>query len=133
MNRSAALIPMLAAAALIAACAAEEPEAASASAQARGQSDCFYANNVDGFTPRGEEAVDIRVGPNRHYRLELGGFCPDVDWSQQIALRNRGGSSWICRGMDAEIIVPTPGIGPQRCLVTDVRRLTEAEVEAARR
>jgi hypothetical protein len=121
----------LAGTALLGGCV-QETGTASASAQ-EGRSDCFNANTVDTFSARGDEAVDVRVSANRYYRLELTSFCPNVDWSQRIALRTRGGSSWICRGMDAEIIVPDRGLGPERCLVTRVRRLTDAEVEAARR
>lgn len=105
-------------------------EAADA-APARG-SDCFNARSVNGFRPLGREAVDVTVGANRHYRLELAGHCPDVDWSWQIALRTRGGSSWICHGLDAELIVPSP-TGTQRCPVREVRRLTEEEYRAAGR
>jgi len=126
--------PILLAAAvlgLLAGCA-EEYEPVSASRMS-GPNDCFRAGSVRTFTPRGDRFVDVRMTRRRQYRLELAGYCPDVDWSQQIALRTRGGSSWICRGMDAEIIVPDRVSGPQRCLVTDVRRLTPAEIEAERR
>ena len=75
---------------------------------------------------------DVRVSRNRQYRLTLAGYCPDVDWSLQIALRTRGGSSFICAGLDAEIIVPST-TGPQRCAVTEVRRLTPEEIAAGRR
>ena len=94
--------------------------------------DCFNANSVNGFNPVDDDTVDIRVGANRRYRLELAGFCPDIDWSWRIAIRTRGGSSWICHGLDAELIVPSPA-GRQNCLVTEVRRLSPEEVEAARR
>jgi len=92
---------------------------------------CFLASNVNGFTPRGNDIVDVHVGVNRDYRLTLAGVCPEVDWSFRVALRTTGGSSWICQGADAEIIVPSP-TGRQRCLVTDVRPLTAAEAAAAR-
>lgn len=94
--------------------------------------DCFSARSVNGFTPVGREAVDVRVSRNQQYRLTLAGYCPDVDWSLQIALRTRGGSSFICAGLDAEIIVPST-TGPQRCAVTEVRRLTPEEIAAGRR
>lgn len=94
--------------------------------------ECFSARSVHGFNPVGRDAVDVRVGANRRYRLELVGYCPDVDWSWRVALRTRGGSSWICRGMDAELIIPSP-TGPQRCLVSAVRRLTPEEIEDSRR
>jgi hypothetical protein len=42
----------------------------------------------------------------------------------------RSGSSFVCQGFDAELVVPNPGLGPQRCLVSSVRRLTDAEVKA---
>jgi hypothetical protein len=106
-----------------------EPADAAPRAERR---DCFPARDVNGFSPVDRDRVDIRVGANRHYRLDLTGYCPDVDWSFRIALRTRGGSSWICQGMDAELIVPSP-TGTERCLVSAVTRLTPEEVEEARR
>lgn len=94
-------------------------------------SDCFNAGTVNGFTPEGDRAVVVRVSRNRQYRLELAGYCPEVDWSMRIALRSRAGSNWVCAGGDAEILVAST-TGPQNCLVTDVRRLNPEEIEAAR-
>ena len=74
--------------------------------------------------------VVVRAGASDHYRLELIGTCPDVDWAWRIALRTRG-SSWVCRGYDAELVVPHPS-GTQYCPVRAVRKLSEAEVEAFR-
>ena len=75
----------------------------------------------------------MTVGAGRTYRLELFAPCQDVNWSQRIAIRSRG-SSWICTGnsLQAELIVPD-AIGPDRCLVNSIRRLTEEERNAARR
>jgi hypothetical protein len=108
-----------------------EASAAAAALQSP-RRDCFSARSVNGFTPVGREAVDVRVSRDRQYRLTLAGYCPDVDWSLRIALRTRGGSSFICAGFDAEIIVPS-ATGPQRCAVTEVRRLTPEEIAAGRR
>ncbi len=108
---------------------AGNPPADAAPARA---SDCFNARNVSGFRPVNRETVDLTVGANRHYRLDLLGYCPDVDWSWRIALRTRGGSSWICRGLDADLIVPSP-TGVQRCPVGNIRRLTPEEYRAGRR
>jgi hypothetical protein len=93
---------------------------------------CFLASQVNGFTSHGnDESVDVRVGASRAYRLSLAGPCPDVDSSLRVALRTRAGGSWICQGADAEIVVPSP-TGTQRCLVTDVRPLSQSEVAAGR-
>ena len=61
----------------------------------------------------------------------LTGACTDLKWSNAVAVRTLGGSSWICQGVDAEIIVPSPS-GTQRCLVTGVRQLSDAEAKALR-
>lgn len=100
--------------------------------QSRPARDCFSARSVSGFSPAGRDAVNARVGANRHYRLTLGGYCPDVDWSLRIGLQTRSGSSFICAGYDAEILVQD-STGLQRCSVIDVRRLSPEEIEAARR
>ena len=127
------IFPAIGAGLIVAWTAASAPAAAPGSASPqRPAPRCFLASQVNGFTSHGDESVDVRVGANRTYRLSLAGPCPDVDWSLRVALRTTGGSSWICQGADAEIIVPSP-TGRQRCLVTDVRALTPDEVAASRR
>jgi hypothetical protein len=128
MIRSAA-IPL--AFATLAGCA-QQPASAPATA-ASGARDCFSARSVNGFTPRDDDTVDVQVGARRYYRLELAGVCPNVNWATGVALVSRGGTSFICQGLDADLVVPNPGLGPQRCLVSSVRRLSDAEVQALRR
>lgn len=119
---------LLAATLLPAACAAPgEP----GSAPARAERQCFHVGNVSSFTPLEGDAVAVRAGARDHYRLELVGTCPDIDWAWDIAIRARG-SSWVCRGHDADLIVPHPS-GTQYCPVRSVRKLSEAEVRALRR
>jgi Family of unknown function (DUF6491) len=91
--------------------------------------ECFRAAEVNGYHPRTPTSVDVQVGASRYYRLELQGTCPNVDWSNRVALKTLGGSSWICQGNDAEIIVPNAAM-PDRCLVEGVRRLSDEEVKA---
>ncbi len=129
---NAVRVPLLIATIGIAAAAGYAGAQSTSNSRRAATRECFSARSVNGFNPVGRDAIDIRVGANRRYRLDLVGYCPDVDWSWRIALRTRGGSSWICQGMDAELIIPSP-TGPQRCLVSAVRRLTPEEVEASRR
>ena len=109
-----------------------EQGAHSASAASAGRQ-CFRAADVNGFSPIDRDTVDVTVGAGRTYRLELFAPCQDVNWSQRIAIRSRG-SSWICTGnaLQAELIVPN-AIGPDRCLVNSIRRLTDEERNAAGR
>jgi Family of unknown function (DUF6491) len=100
--------------------------AAAKSPQAQNQ--CFWTRNVDGFAAPDEHTLNVRVGVRDVYQFQMLGPCPDIDWNQRLALVSRGGSN-ICTGMDAEVITHTQ-IGPQRCAVRGVRKLTPEEIAA---
>lgn len=89
---------------------------------------CFWTRQVSNFAAVDEHIVNIRVGVRDVYQLEMLGNCHDIDWAQTIAIRSRGSSS-ICTGMDAELIAPSP-IGPTRCPVRAIRKLSPAEIAA---
>lgn len=97
-------------------------------AAAKPKRQCFWTSQVNNFAAQGDEVVNVRVGVKDVYRLEIFGTCPEIDWSQKIAVVSRGGST-ICTGLDAELVVPST-IGPQRCAVRNVRKLTPAEIAA---
>ena len=97
-----------------------------AAAKPRGQ--CFWTHQIYNFASDDNRIVNLRVGVKDVYQLEMFGRCQDVDWTQKIAVISRGGSS-ICTGLDAEIIAPTP-IGPMRCPVKTVRKLSVDEIKA---
>ena len=101
---------------------APDPKAAKAPRQ------CFWARNVTGFAAADENTLNVRVNVRDVYQFEMFGRCPDIDWNQRIALVSRGGSS-ICDGMDAEVITHSP-LGPQRCQVRSVKKLTPEEIAA---
>lgn len=92
------------------------------------QRQCFWTHQVTNFASSDDRIVNVRVGVKDVYQLEMLGRCTDVDWSNKIAIRSRG-SSHICSGLDAEIITPSP-IGPHRCAVKSVRKLTPDEIKA---
>ena len=101
---------------------------ASAAAPSEAERSCFYSRNISSFRPVDDKTVLLRVGVKDIYKLDLMGPCPDIDWSEQIGLVSRG-SSWICSGLDAELVVPSR-IGPQHCAVTTLRKLSPAEAAA---
>ena len=122
----------LAAAGLMAVSAAAAPAApppdTPADTAAKPARHCFWTRQVNSFASRDNRVVNIRVGVNDYYQLELMGRCQDVDWNQKIGLVSRG-SDYICTGLDAEILSPTR-IGPQHCPVKTIRKLTPDEVKA---
>ena len=89
---------------------------------------CFWTRQISSFASNDDRIVNLRVGVKDVYQLEMFGRCHDVDWANGIAIKSRG-SSYICSGLDAEVIAPSP-IGPQRCMVSKVRKLTAEEVKA---
>ncbi len=108
------------------AAAADTPDAKAAAKPARNQ--CFWTRNVTGFAAADEHTLNVRVNVRDVYQFEMFGRCPDIDWNQRIALVSRSGSS-ICDGMDAEVITHSP-LGPQRCQVRSVKKLTPEEIAA---
>ncbi|PZQ58644.1 MAG: hypothetical protein DI570_17460 [Phenylobacterium zucineum] len=108
-----------------AAAAAKSPETPTAAAQPR---QCFWTNRITNFASDDERLVNVRVGAKDIYQFEMLGRCNNVEWTTQVAVRSRG-STRICSGLDAEIIAPSQ-IGPQRCAVKNVRKLSEAEIKA---
>jgi hypothetical protein len=89
---------------------------------------CFYASSANGFAAPDEKTVNIRVGVKDVYQFEMLGPCMEIDWANSIALVSRG-SNFICSGMDADIVSKST-MGPQRCPVRSVRKLTPDEIAA---
>jgi hypothetical protein len=127
MIKPATALSIAAEAALLAACTSQPPNAVAARSTAP---QCFLASQVNGFGNATDSAVDVWVGAGRYYRLDLIGPCHDINWSTGLVLRTTGGSSWICEGADAEIIVPGPIGG--RCLVSGVHPITKEQWNARR-
>lgn len=114
----------LAAVLLLSAAAADATDAP----KPKAERSCFLTRNVNSWSAADDKTVYVRVGVKDVYRLDLFGTCPDIDWNWSIALESHG-SSWICSPLDATIIAQSP-IGPQRCPVTKVTKLTPAEAAA---
>ena len=127
MTRSA-LILLSIGVATLAACA-QQAASATVPAPSSGR-ECFNARNISSFKAQGESTIDIQAGVRRYYRLQIAGVCTNVNWARKIAVVTRSGSSWICQGFDADLVIDDPGTGPQRCLVSSVRRLSDAEARA---
>jgi hypothetical protein len=128
MNRT---LLLAAAAAALASCTYNQPQPGQRLADASGRQ-CFTAGQVNGFHAIDRNTVLVRTGGSTYYRLDILGTCPEIDWTTRVGIRSTGGGSWICRGQDAELVVPTPGRGFDTCPVLGVRLLTAEEAKAAR-
>ena len=97
-------------------------------AQPKPARQCFWTREVNSFASADDRIVNVKVGVKDVYQFEMFGRCNDVDWAQRIALVSRG-SDYICTGLDAEIVTHS-AIGPQRCPVKNIHKLTPAEIAA---
>ncbi|HEY2751432.1 DUF6491 family protein [Phenylobacterium sp.] len=125
MNTQTAMIVGAAALLALSATSSAADEAAKSPAAGR---QCFWTRNADGFAAADNHTLNIRVGVRDVFQFEMFGPCQDIDWNQRIALISRSGSM-ICTGMDATVISHSQ-IGPQRCAVRSVRKLTPEEIAA---
>lgn len=129
ISRTMRFLAAGAAAAVLAGCAQQAHSPGQITSSGRGQ--CFLPSQVTGFNAVNDDTVNVFVGLNDVYALDLAGPCQNVDWSTQIGIRSTGGGSWVCSGFDAELLVPDP-IGTQRCPVTNVQKLSADAARAAR-
>lgn len=107
---------------------AASPGAASAPPGARS---CFFARQLSNFTAVGEQTLNLRVNLHDYYQLKMLGRCTDLPWTEVIGLETRGGSDFVCSGLDVVVIVPRHGAGGHdRCMATELRKLTPEEVKA---
>ena len=119
------LRPIALATALAALCAAGAGAAPSQPSRARA---CFRPADAYSWAPVNDRIVNLKVNLHDVFQLTLLGDCPNIDWSQNIAIRSRG-AGWICDPLGAEVIAPGP-VGPRHCAVQAMRKLTPEEVAA---
>jgi hypothetical protein len=110
------------------ACAPSPARVAATSGERR---QCFYPSQVSSFIGTARDRGIANVGRVRAYELVTSPGCPDLSFAEGVGLGARGGTR-ICRGEDAELIVPdASGTSARHCLVRSVRLLSSAEAAAA--
>lgn len=91
---------------------------------------CFYAKDANNFVAVDNQTVNVRVGVRQVYQMKLFSPCNGIIFSHAIALISRP-SSFVCPGPGLGVDLYIRGvIGRQRCPVTSIRKLTDAEVAA---
>ena len=92
---------------------------------------CFWASSISGFSDAGPDKALVRIGTQEMWELTLSPGCPDVNWAMRIGIVSRG-SQRICTDRPAELVVPSATGAGQRCLVSNVRKLSPEEAAVAR-
>lgn len=90
--------------------------------------ECFQMAEVSGYSHARNNQLYVHTGPSETYLFKTMGPCPDLDWSENIALDPTTAGP-ICTGIDIDLIVPST-IGPHRCPVSMIRKLAPGEKPA---
>jgi hypothetical protein len=104
----------------LAACTGRSPNGPLATAQ--GAKQCFWASDVTSFGDAGPKRVIANIYNQEKWELTLASGCSNANWAMHIGIVSRG-SQQICTDRPAELLLPLPGGGVQRCLVSSVRKL----------
>jgi hypothetical protein len=104
------------------------PAASAAPAPAAEKRACFQANDVTNWKEGEKHAFNIRTSRGDVYTSRLIGVCPEIDWTQSIAIKTRT-SSFICEGDDAEVIVTHSNMGHQSCLIDKITKLSKEDAD----
>ena len=93
---------------------------------------CFFSHQINGWREdrsSRDNVVYLDVNAHDVYRLDMFGPCNGLNEAISIGVETRGGGSAICDGLDVTLITNS-SIGPYRCPVSKITRLTPEEVKA---
>lgn len=127
LKRPSGLVMMALTATVLSSCTNNPAPGAAASNR-----QCFSASSVNSFNANRDGTVDIQAGANQYFRLTTDGTCPNIDWSTRVGIQTTSGGDFVCNGYDARFVVPDPGMGTDRCNITNIAPLTKEQYLAAR-
>ena len=100
-------------------------------ATARSARQCFWASEVTSFGDAGPKRVIANIYNQEKWELTLASGCSNANWAMRIGIVSRG-SQEICTDRPAELLMPLPTGGTQRCLVSSIRKITSAEAAGSK-
>lgn len=120
----------LALTAVIVATAGLSQPALGAEPAAKPKTGCFFSNDWRGWKASPDaRSIYIRVGVRQIYKVDFTAQCPFL--TQPLArLITSTPTGTVCRPLDLDIKVATPGGFPTPCLVDRLTALTPAEAAA---
>ncbi len=84
---------------------------------------CFKGN-VDGFSDAAGNTIVLREGINRHYRVSLNGFCPNLEYAQSLAFERQSGCArrgdYILLSDSVFSLDDGTGVIPDRCFINEI-------------
>lgn len=131
-----ALITLAGAAALVAGCAyPTDPAPAPAfatDASAAAPSACFRTRDIRNHTIADSRTLYIGTDRDQVLRFDMAGACLSTAGPNDPLVISRvgGASDVVCRPLEIDLAVKTPGLAPMPCIIDAMTPLTPAEVAA---
>jgi hypothetical protein len=122
------LAAALGCAALLSGAGISQTEAAAPAKAPKPKTDCFFNSQVTNFAAKTDQTLYVKAGRDV-YRFDMFGRCMDMNNALNIGLDSSPSSS-ICAATDVTVVVHADGLGPQRCPVRTITKLTAEEVAA---
>jgi hypothetical protein len=127
----ASVKPRALAAALLAVMAGPTQARASPHRAARADQ-CLLVSQFEAWRAPDASTINIRVGLNEYYRLELAARCPALTFPGARLISRPRGTGAICSAIDWNLAVAEGGPDdfPMPCIVRSMRRLSAEEAAA---
>jgi hypothetical protein len=87
---------------------------------------CFFLSSVRNTRMDGQRTLYLRGGGNAIYRLDFGADCNNSG-NEPLVFHPVANTGQICHAIDLDVSVRGTG---ERCMATDLRRLTPEEAAA---
>ena len=97
-----------------------------ASAAPEGHSACFRLSDIQSTRMQGERTLFMRSSTGAYYRMDFGADCNNLG-TEPLVIHPVDNSGEVCGAISVDISVRGTG---QRCIPTDLRRLSPDEVAA---
>jgi Family of unknown function (DUF6491) len=92
---------------------------------------CFYVTQFEDWRAQDAKTINIRVGLNRYYRLDLASECREALWPGSHLTMNVRGPDTICSAIDWDLRVSQDMHSiPTACIVKSMTELSPAEAAA---
>jgi hypothetical protein len=93
---------------------------------------CFFITEFNGWRAPDNRTINIRVGMNRYYRLDLTADCPMLTFPGSHLVTKTRGPDTVCSALDWDLSVAQspPNSFPVPCIVKAMTLLSPTEVAA---
>jgi hypothetical protein len=103
---------------------------ASAAPPAKPGTQCFYANEWQGWKAKNEHTMYLRVGMRRVFRLDFASSCQSMTWPDAHLVTVFRGTDSVCSPLDIDLKVSDGHGFAEPCIVSGLSELSPDQIAA---